>query len=80
MHKCTLPQLDTGTRAGFLLMDWDREGILDPCNNYWHLMANILLLELTIYLSHASLKDISGSMDLWYRVARLVEAAVPFWH
>ena len=30
-----------------------------------------------IYISHESLKDILGSMDLWYCVAQLVETAMP---
>jgi len=40
-------------------------------------LTNILLLEPTIYISHGSLNDTLGSMDLWYCVAQLVESALP---
>ena len=58
-------------------MDWDRKNILDPRILYRHHQRTFYSLEPTIYLSHASLKDILGSMDLWYCVAQLVETAMP---
>ena len=40
--RCTLIQVDIGTCAGYLLTDWNREHILDPCITLPAPLANIL--------------------------------------
>jgi hypothetical protein len=42
IYICPLIQVDMGTRAGYLLTDWDGKNILDPCITLPAPSANIL--------------------------------------
>jgi len=33
--------VDIGTRAGYLLTDWNGKNILNPCINLWHLWRTV---------------------------------------